>query len=351
MASRSGKGWRGQVRVVGYPPEYKSFPRKAQALLWEETRKDELRAGKRGEYPKKTLREAVERFRLDVAPTHKGERWERVRCLRFERDPISARPLARLSDDDFAHWREARLQEVKPGTVRRELVLWGQILEHAREVLRWVPRNIMRDVKKPSPAKPRPKKVPQPAIDAMVTALGTAHKSREVALGFLLGCESAMRPSELLSLEKLQVDYSEQVAHLEDTKNGDERDVPLSLRAVEILRELDAMNPGPRFFSLAEGSATKLWADARKVAGLDGLHFRHSRREGIRKLSKRLGILELARAVGHRDLKSLMIYYQESASALAKKLDDPQTTPSPGPPSTEDAPPPKSAAEPESPPR
>lgn len=74
MASKSGRGWRGQVRVVGYPAEYKSFPKKAQALLWEETRKDELRAGKRGDYPKKTVREALERFRLEEAPLRKGAR-------------------------------------------------------------------------------------------------------------------------------------------------------------------------------------------------------------------------------------------------------------------------------------
>lgn len=325
MASRSGRGWRGQVRVVGYPAEYQSFPKKAQALLWEATRKDELRAGKRGGYPKKTVREALERFRLEEAITHKGERWEVVRCLRFARYPLADRLLATVTDDDFAHWREARLKEVSGGTVRRELVLWGQVFEAAREKWRWVPKNVLRDVKKPAGAKPRPKKVQPLAIDAMVEALGTAHKSREVALGFLLGCETAMRPWEMIPLEKAQV--SGQVAHLEDTKNGDERDVPLSLRAVEILGELAAMNPGPRYFTVTEGSVTALWAGARKTAGVVGLHFRHSRREGIRRLSKRLGILELARAVGHRDLNSLLIYYQESAGELAKRLDDAPKTP------------------------
>lgn len=350
MASKSGKGWRAQVRIVGYPPEYRSFPKKAQALLWEETRKEELRAGKRGEYPKKTIRQALERFRLEEAPEHKGERWERVRTLKFERDPIADRLIGTVTDDDFAHWRAARLKEVKPGTVRRELVLWGQVFEAAREKWRWIPKNVLRDVKKPAGATPKPKKVHQDAIEAMIEALGSAHKSREVALAFLLGCETAMRPWEMLKLGKSQVDYLLQTAHLEDTKNGDERDVPLSLRAVEILKELESMNPGEGFFTVGEGTATKLWGDARKRAGITGLHFRHSRREGIRKLSTRLGILELARAVGHRDLNSLLIYYQESASDLAKKL-DPPSAPLPPPPSTGDEPPARSDGEPGSPPR
>jgi integrase len=325
MASKSGRGWRGQVRVVGYPAEYRSFPRKAQALLWEATRKDELRAGRRGDYPKKTLRDALERFRKEEAPLHKGERWEAVRARAFERRPIADRLLTSLSDDDFALLREARLKEVGPGTVRREMVFLGQVLEAAREKWRWVPKNVMRDVKKPPSPKARPRRAPQETIDLMVKGLGESHKSREVALGFLLGCETAMRPWEMLPLEKAQVDG--RVAHLDDTKNGDERDVPLSARAAEILAELAAMNPGPRYFTVSEGGVSKLWADARERVGVKGLNFRHSRREGIRRLSKRLGILDLARAVGHRDLNSLMIYYQESAAELAMRLDDDPKTP------------------------
>lgn len=328
MASKSGRGWRGQVRIVGYPPEFQSFPTKAKAVFWEENRKDELRAGKRGEYPKKTVLEALERYRKEETPNHKGARWERVRTLAFERYDIAKRLISKVTDDDMALWREARLKQVSAATVRREMVLWGQVFEAAREKWRWIPKNIMRDVKKPSVPKTRPKPVPQAMIDAMVQALGAAHKSREVALGYLLGCETAMRPWEMIPLEKSQVFWRECYLHLDETKNGDERNVPLSPGAIEILAELDRMNPeSPAFFTVTEGSVTALWADARKKAGFGkGTHFRHSRREGIRRLSKRLPILDLARAVGHRDLNSLMIYYQESASEMARKLEH-QTTP------------------------
>lgn len=346
MASRSGRGWRGQVRIVGYPPEFKSFPTKAKAVFWEETRKEELRAGKRGEYPKKTVLEALQRYREEETPKHKGARWERVRTLAFERYEVAQRLISKVTDDDMALWREARLKSVSAATVRREMVLWGQVFEAAREKWRWVPKNIMREVKKPSVPKTKPKGVPQTLIDTMVDALGLAPKSREVALGYLLGCETAMRPWEMIPLGKDQVFWRECYLHLEETKNGDERDVPLSPGAIEILAELDRMNPGPTFFTVTEGSVTALWAEARKKTPYGkGTHFRHSRREGVRRLSKRLGILDLARAVGHRDLNSLMIYYQESASEMARKLGH-QTTPSPYPPSSGDAPPPKSAPEP-----
>ena len=49
-------------------------------------------------------------------------------------------------------------------------------------------------------------------------------------------------------------------------------------------------------------------------------HFHDSRHEGITRMAAVLGVLELARAVGHRDLRMLQAYYNESADGLAKKL-------------------------------
>lgn len=59
---------------------------------------------------------------------------------------------------------------------------------------------------------------------------------------------------------------------------------------------------------------------ARGKAGLKNLHFHDSRSQAIFNLSKKLDVLELARVVGHRDIRSLMIYYQTSAESLADKL-------------------------------
>jgi hypothetical protein len=38
-------------------------------------------------------------------------------------------------------------------------------------------------------------------------------------------------------------------------------------------------------------------------------------------LAKKLNVLDLARMVGHRDLKQLQIYYNETAEAMAARLD------------------------------
>ena len=55
-------------------------------------------------------------------------------------------------------------------------------------------------------------------------------------------------------------------------------------------------------------------------AGVVGLTFHDARAEAITRLSKKLDILQLARMVGHKDLKMLSVYYRESAADIAKKL-------------------------------
>jgi integrase len=59
----------------------------------------------------------------------------------------------------------------------------------------------------------------------------------------------------------------------------------------------------------------------RNKTTITDLHFHDTRHEAITRLSKKMPILALARNVGHTDIKQLMVYYNESASEIAKLLD------------------------------
>jgi integrase len=47
----------------------------------------------------------------------------------------------------------------------------------------------------------------------------------------------------------------------------------------------------------------------------------------ITRLAKKLGVLDLARMVGHRDLRQLQVYYNVTAAAMAARLDWPGPAP------------------------
>ena len=59
-----------------------------------------------------------------------------------------------------------------------------------------------------------------------------------------------------------------------------------------------------------------------KALALPDLHFHDSRREAATRMGKKLSnVLELAAITGHRDLKSLQVYFDPDATELAAKLD------------------------------
>lgn len=317
--SRHGKGWRAQIRRKGFPVQSKTFPLRKYAEGWAAQRETEIISGKLGILPKHSLSEAITRFLTERWPRRQGGRWERNRLRAFLRDPIARHGLGSLGKAQITEWKDRRLLEVSGASVRREMGLLGAVLSAAVE-WGWVVSNPLRDVSKPPPSPARRRGLSQSEIDGVVSALGyvdlSSNLSHEVAIAFLLAIETGMRAGEILSLTWPNV--HESYVHLPKTKNGEPRDVPLSLIARGLIQQ---MRPGlKQVFSVDNATRDKLFRDARKRAGLSGFTFHDSRSEAISRLAKKLGPLELARMVGHRDIKSLMQYFHSSPEEIAGKL-------------------------------
>jgi len=130
-----------------------------------------------------------------------------------------------------------------------------------------------------------------------------------------------MRAGEICALEARYIDLAARTAHLPDTKNGLPRTVPLSSAAVALLEQLKPWPEVGGVFCLASGVLSSLFKRAVDAVGIPNLTFHDSRHEAITRLAKKLDVLKLARMVGHRDIKQLMTYYNETAAELAKLLD------------------------------
>jgi integrase len=103
------------------------------------------------------------------------------------------------------------------------------------------------------------------------------------------------------------------------TKNGSARQVPLSPGAVEVLTALKALNK-PTVLAMNVQQLDAIWRKGRDKAGIADLHFHDSRATAVTRLARKLDILDLARMIGHRDVRSLMAYYRSTAEDIAKKL-------------------------------
>jgi integrase len=123
-----------------------------------------------------------------------------------------------------------------------------------------------------------------------------------------------------MSLLWVNINFEKCVAFLPLTKNGDSRYVPLSKKAISILKLLPRDIEG-RVFPLNKGTVSIFFLRAARRAKVDDVHFHDLRHMALTKLSvKFTNILELASISGHRELKMLQRYVHIKAEDLVQKL-------------------------------
>jgi len=310
------KGWRAEVARKGI--------RKSKVLATRQEAKDwaarqEHLILNAGSVAKKTiLKDVLDRYAREVSPTKGGHRWEVVRLEKLARDPLARIQIGDLTATDFAAWRDRRLQEVAPGSVRREMVLLSAVMTQARKEWRLIEVSPLADVRKPPQPQARSRRPTAQELDRIghVAGADPDKATARAFLAFMFAVETGMRAGEILGLGP--GDVKGPVAHLPKTKNGHARDVPLSREALRILSMLPPADP---LFGLSSRQLDILWRKSRDRAGVTDLHFHDSRREAVTRLSKKLDVLSLAKMIGHRNISELLTYYDESAEGVAARLD------------------------------
>jgi integrase len=324
---KRGDSWRAEIAKKGVRLSA-TFDTKAEAIAW--ATEKEAGLGRSATVATtgstKTLLDAIKRYEEEVSPTKKGERWEKLRLTVFRELEWAGERIGRIVPDQIAQWRDKRLKTVKASTVNRELNLMSALFEQARREWKWLAVNPVRDVKRPTNPRPRDRRITQTEENLMLAKLGYTRGQvpetlqQHIAATFLFALETGMRQGEILGLTWDRVFVEKRYVRLADSKNGDARNIPLSSAAVELLKLQPKTKDEPRCFPVASGSADALWRKARKTAKIADLKFHDSRHEAITRLAKKLDVLDLARMIGHRDPRSLMIYYNATATELAARL-------------------------------
>ena len=147
--------------------------------------------------------------------------------------------------------------------------------------------------------------------------------SGRVGMAFLFALETGMRAAEIANLCPWNVSVEKSTLQVVAGKTvAATREVPLSDKALKIIAGMRAES-GP-VFGLSAMQISSNFILAKKSAGIDGFHFHDSRANAVTMMAKKIGILDLAKAIGHKDLAKLQVYYRESMSDIAKKL-NPET--------------------------
>jgi integrase len=322
---KRGARWRAAV-CVRRVRRSKSFRTKAEAASWALEQEALLAKGTGLAPPGTTVRTLLEKYAREVSDRKRGKREENLRIDRILRDDELANvALEALGSSDIAAWRDRRLKAVSAASVRREWTLISHACTVAVQDWQWLPANPCKVARRPPPPPHRERTMTADEVERICFALGydggmPQTVSQRVAVALLLALETALRASELTGLTWDRVDLERRVARLSAaTKAGIGRDVPLSTEAVRLLALLGPAKIGS-VFGLQSRQVDALFRKARDKAGVVGLHFHDSRHTAITRLAQRLPILDLARMVGHRDLRMLQVYYNPTPEEIAARL-------------------------------
>lgn len=318
MASiqKRGDAWRAVIRRKGHKTQIETFRLKSQAEAWARKVEGEMDAAKFVDVRsfKRTARELMEEYRDKVSPTKKGGRAERVRINKLIRDVAWTRkPINEVTRLDITNWVEG--QTIKPASVRRYMNLLSAVFGYY--VKKGLPVvNPMQGVSRPDDSRKRDRRPTTAELGAIRAFF--SEKRRKMLLVMELAIETAMREGEIAALTWENVHLEERYVHLPDTKNGDYRNVPLSSRAVELLRA-QPLKVGS-VAGLTAGTICTYWRETCATLGIKNLRFHDLRHEATTVLADKLHILDLRLVTGHKDLKQLQRYYNQTASQIAQKI-------------------------------
>ena len=322
---RANGTWQVKIRLASHPAESQVFDTKARGMAWGYAREAELKAQGKS-LTKATFQEAANKYILDVCPTHKAGSNEAKRlkalCNTAGLLPV-LKPIAEVTAVDLSRFRDTRLAQVAVATVRKEMTIIRSMLESARRDWGMIAVNPIGDVKRPPAPPDRNRLFTADETKKILTSLGYVKEvttlQHQVAVALLLAFETGMRSGEMLGLTWDVINEKGKYLTLPETKNGDQRDVSLSAKAIELLNQLKGLHD-TYVFTVTDATRDALFRKARDKHKIQNLTFHDSRANAITMLAKKLQILDLARMIGHKDIKNLMIYYRESATEIANKL-------------------------------
>ena len=315
--------WLVQIRRSFHKPIYKTFYSKYDAQKWARETERLIEMGQfvdTSEANKTTLRQLIERYGREVSPRKKSTSDKYLIKNILNHATFIDKPLTHVSSSDIAEFRDARLKNISPSSVNRELSLISDTITKA--TTEWNCYIAESPVKAGLRLKENPRRIRRLQDDEYQRLMQSCKSNRTFWCPIIdFAIHSAMRRGELLSITWNMVDLDKKYISLppQITKTDKTRNVPLQPRALEILRSIPRSFDG-KVFPIGIKNFERSWRAICKRAGITGLRFHDLKREAISLLfEKGLSISEVQLFCGN-SLASLSVYTQHDSTTLADKL-------------------------------
>ena len=313
MASfrRRNSKWQVQIRRKNFPLLTQTFQSKQLARRWVRKQEAKLDDGYYVVNNKHcSLKELIYRYIEEILPKKRVGINEAIILKAFMRQPFVNKPIVQITAEEFAQYRDKRLEGVKPATLLRELCVVQHLYSIANKEWGYNIPNPIRNIQKPTLNNKRERRLTNEEFTFLVKGnypQATLRNIIEVAL------ETAMRRSEILNIKPEHI--KGQTLLIPITKNGDERTIPLTKRVLYILENTQLP------FPMSANAVRLAWDKLKKKGNIKDLHFHDLRHEAIsRFFEKGLSIPEVALISGHKDVRMLFRYTHLKAEDILRKL-------------------------------
>ncbi len=324
--------WQAKIRRKGHPGQSKTFETRKDAEAWARAIESEMDRGafiSRSTAERTTFKDIAKRFKEEFAPFHYRPRKDEKEAWRTQVkhliDELGDYSIAAITPQVVAQYRDDRAKVVQGSTVKKEINMLSKILTVAVHEFGIVLPfgNPVANVRKPSAAPPRTRRLEGDEAKRLIEQC-TASRNPWLLPAVQLAIETSMRQGELLSLEWVNIDFKRKLALLLDPlkiKNGEARAVPLSSKAVAVLKSLPKSTCG-LVLPVQRMTLFHVFKAACARAEIKNMTFHDLRHEAISRLAERgdFSTLELSAISGHKTLQMLKRYTHLQAESLARKL-------------------------------
>ncbi len=348
--------YRAQVRVKGRPAQSETFPNRKEAQQWAQSIETAIREGRHFPHAaaRRTSFDALAKDYTEtvLAEFDEKERSTRTRQLKWWAEQFAGLALAEITADAISKARDRLAAETftrgKPrkdrktgetippkeykrsgGTVNRYIACLSHALSFAVKERRLLDRNPVSDISRKKEPRGRTRFLSDEERAALLDACVKSDWPPLHTL-VLLAITTGARKGELIRLKWSDTDLKNGRALVRETKNDEQRTLPLAGKALEALRELKLQNSVRSEWVFAQPSGLPgpyehfdaHWYAALASAGITDFHFHDLRHTTASMLAAQgASLLEIADVLGHKTLAMVKRYSHLVVDHKAKVIE------------------------------
>ena len=323
---RNGYSYEVKIRRAGIKPILKTFLTRTEAKRWSRSMETKLDKGDYSDYStasKVTLGDLFKRY-ISENKHKKKKQWknEEYRCSQLLADELSNVNLLRFSTKHLAEYRDRRLEEVQGPTFNKDFNFISVVIQTAlTEWEIYLPNNPCKIFKREPENQPRDRVLTFHEEERLLQGC-QEHTNIYLKPAVAFSLETSIRKGELLGINRKHINWEARTLTLYDTKNGEDRIIPLSEHAFHILATLPRQLNGTMFPFTAD-SLDKHFYRVRDKIGLVDFRWHDLRRSAISNMFqiRNYDLPTVQLLSGHKQPSVLLkVYTKLDPEQVARKL-------------------------------